>query len=99
LDIHDLSKYDHRKPRYVREWYLELKKKWRKKVEANAKEAAIAARASAIAADGGSQKKIDRASTIVGTGDALKALAKDAGLDFKLAGTTLEWEDDQSRDS
>ena len=95
-----MKKYEDRKPRYVREWYLELKKKWRKKVEANAHELALAARVSAVAADGGSPKKVDRASVVVGTGDALKALAKDAGLEFKLATTSLDFElDDESRDS
>lgn len=29
-NIHDMSKYKHRKPRYVREWYLRLKKKFKK---------------------------------------------------------------------
>lgn len=33
-DIHNMDKYEHRKPRYVRDWYLRLKAKWKRKYQA-----------------------------------------------------------------
>lgn len=30
-DIHNMKKYEHRRPRYVREWYLKLKAKFKKR--------------------------------------------------------------------
>lgn len=91
-NIHDMSKYAHRRPRYVREWYLKLKKKFKPLKPKTDEEAEQDA---SKPDHGGSAEKAKRdtmsdPNVVYGSGPAMKALAEAEGKIFKQIDATYE---------
>ena len=100
-----MSKYDHRRPRYVREWYLKLKNRFKKreyiksiKVKDDATDPSPAKSQAQGSVEGARQTTKKKESVIQGHGKALEALVKDAGMEFKKIDGSFDEDQGKSED-